>query len=326
MTRLVDWRELGADRIVPLYAEQAAVWSGSLGWDLTRSWAVVERARAAGALPGLVSVNDRGAILGWTFFMRHQEVVQIGALAGRGAGPVRDLLEGILNAPESAGARELTCLLYPASPTALSALTRRRFELQPLYYFSRAVATEEDAPAVLPAELSLRRWMPADTVPCVRVLAAAYGRHRAGRGLAPNGTLEEWAYYLGQVLHSPACGQHLPRASFVVEERSTGMAVGCLLATTIGPDTVHVAQLAVVPQWGRRGVGRALLRAGARAASLERAARVTLLVSAENGDALKLYAGEGFAQTGQFTFASRPMPVRRQVGRRPPPAATTAAA
>ncbi len=292
--RIVDWRELTVAQVIPLYAEQAGIWSDSLGWDLTPSWAVVERARAAGALPGLVSVNDRGTIVGWTFFMRHKEVVQIGALTGRGAGPVRDLLEGILDAPEAAGARELTCLLYPAKANAISALTRRRFELQPLRYYSRPADAAGEAAVELPGDLELRRFTSDDTVGCVRVLARAYGRGRAGRGLAPNGTLEEWAHYVGQVLHSPACGVHLPRASYVIEDRATGTLAGCLLATTVGPGTAHVAQLAVDPQLGRRGLGRTLLRATRRAAALDGASRVTLLVSGENDGAQHLYTSEGF--------------------------------
>src|SRR5438128_4948512 len=111
---IVDWRDLTADQVAPLYSEQGRAWADTLGWDLSSSWAVVERARAAGVLPGLVCRRDDRSIAGWTFFLRQDSVLQIGALVGEGASPVRELLEAILDSPEAAAARELTCLLYPA--------------------------------------------------------------------------------------------------------------------------------------------------------------------------------------------------------------------
>src|SRR5436190_4436 len=105
---IVDWRQLTAEQVAPLYTEQTRAWTTSLGGGLSAPWAVRGPGRAAGARPGLASIDARGRIAGGTCIMRQDGVVQIGALAGRGAGPVRELLEGILDAPESAGARELT--------------------------------------------------------------------------------------------------------------------------------------------------------------------------------------------------------------------------
>jgi ribosomal protein S18 acetylase RimI-like enzyme len=309
---ITDWRELEPARILPLYEQQGREWTETLGWDLTPSWNVIERARAAGMLPGFVSMNSRGVIDGWTFYMRQNDVVQIGALVGHGATPVRDLLEAILDAPEATGASELTCLLYPARPNALSALTRRRFVLQRLRYFVQEGPADASSSISLPSELTARRWRDEDAVACVRVLARAYGQGEAGRSLAPHGTLDEWAHYLGQVLRTPACGVLLPRASFVVEDRAAGMPVGFLLTTTVGPATAHVAQIAVDPSWSRRGVGRMLLRLAVRAAATEKMDRTTLLVSGHNDAALRLYSSEGFAESTEVVFASRPMPIRRQ--------------
>ena len=315
---VVDWRELAADEVAPLYSEQGRVWADTLGWDLSASWAVVERARAAGALPGLVCRRANGSIAAWTFFLRQDGVLQIGALAGTGAGPVRELLEAILDSPEAAAARELTCLLYPARANALSALTRRRFVLQPHRYLARSVSEECAAPASneMGDHLSARRWRDEDAVGCVRLLARAYGREKNGRALAPHGTLAEWAHYLGQLVQTPACGTLSPRASFVIEERATGAPVGFVLTTTVGPRTAHIAQVAVDPAWGRRGIGRSLVRMTARAAVSAGLDRLTLLVAGENDAASHLYAAEGFGEIGQFVFASRLMPVRRQVSGR----------
>jgi ribosomal protein S18 acetylase RimI-like enzyme len=315
---ITDWRELSPEAVAPLYAEQGAEWAGTLGWDLSGSWSVVERARAAGALPGLVCRRSNGAIAAWTFFLRQDDVLQIGALQGTGATAVRELLEAILDSPEAAAARELTCLLYPARANAVSALTRRRFELQPHQYLSRPTANVDPAglsDAVM-ADATLRRWRDDDAIGCVHLLSRAYRDEKAGRALAPNGTLVEWARYLGQLVRTPACGTLVPRASFVVEDNRTGSPVGCVLTTTVGPATAHIAQIAVDPQWSRRGLGRALVRSSARAAAAEGMNTLTLLVSGENAKAVGMYSAEGFQEAGRFVFASRLMPVRRQVGPR----------
>jgi ribosomal protein S18 acetylase RimI-like enzyme len=106
------------------------------------------------------------------------------------------------------------------------------------------------------------------------------------------------------------------RASFVVEARADGAPVAFVLTTTLGPGTAHIAQVAVDPQWGRRGIGRSLVRLAASAAAADGMRRLTLLVSAENTPASCLYQAEGFDEIGRFVFASRFTPVRRQMTRR----------
>jgi ribosomal protein S18 acetylase RimI-like enzyme len=105
----------------------------------------------------------------------------------------------------------------------------------------------------------------------------------------------------------------LPRASFVAEDRSSGSIAAFLLATTIGPDTAHVAQLAVDPRWVRQGAGRALIRHVSRAAAAEGFRRLSVLLPGESAPAMRLLASEGFLESSQVVFASRTMPVRRQV-------------
>jgi len=312
---IVDWRELGAAEVAPLYAEQTRAWMDALGWDLSGSWAVVERARVAGALPGMVSRRANGSMAGWTFFLRQDEVLQIGALAGSGAGPVRGLLEAILDSPEAAAARELTCLLYPPRACALSALRRRRFLLQPQRYVARSLAgwPGPSAAPQLSDPFVARLWTEDDAVGCVRLLARAYASRGAGRALAPHGTLTEWAQHLGQIVHTPACGTLMRRACFLVEERTTRAPAGFVLTTAIGPGTAHVAQLAVDPAWTRRGIGRSLVHLAARAAGSGGANRITLLMPDDNEAASRLSAAEGFEESGQIVFASRSMPVKRQV-------------
>jgi len=56
----------------------------------------------------------------------------------------------------------------------------------------------------------------------------------------------------------------------------------------------EVAVIGVVPEWRRRGLGRAMLRFGGRWLLEHGAARVTLSVDGENERALALYRDEGY--------------------------------
>ena len=73
--------------------------------------------------------------------------------------------------------------------------------------------------------------------------------------------------------------------------------VGYLVYSASGL-VAHIAKLATVPSWRRRGVGRQLVQAVHSAAKLRRIASVTLHVDAGNEAALGLYQGEGFAFDG----------------------------
>jgi ribosomal-protein-alanine N-acetyltransferase len=73
--------------------------------------------------------------------------------------------------------------------------------------------------------------------------------------------------------------------------------VGYLVYSASGL-VAHIAKLATVPSWRRRGVGRQLVRAVLGTIKLRRIASVTLHVDASNEAALGLYRGEGFTFDG----------------------------
>ncbi|NOT24495.1 MAG: GNAT family N-acetyltransferase [Acidobacteria bacterium] len=75
------------------------------------------------------------------------------------------------------------------------------------------------------------------------------------------------------------------------------------LASRVGPGTGHIIQLAVDPQFQRRGTGAALLEAACGSAARAGCRRMTLLVAGPNRTARKLYEEAGFAPTASFVAA-----------------------
>ena len=74
--------------------------------------------------------------------------------------------------------------------------------------------------------------------------------------------------------------------------------VGFILARDLAGD-VEVLSVGVLPQWRRRGVGRALIGAVVAKAEQDGLGSIVLEVAAENAAARALYAVFGFVQVGR---------------------------
>jgi ribosomal protein S18 acetylase RimI-like enzyme len=314
--RLEDWREAAPEALRALYDAEQLRWMVGLGWSLGPSWALVEPARASGQLPGFLARDARGAVVGWTFFLLHDDLLQVGALVSDSAAVVRGLLDAILDSPEAARARSVTAFLFPRSRVLAPALVRQRFVVKRALYLRRSLTGHEahGAPAAVPVGgtyARVRPWTPADAVAALRLLARAYHNVPGAACFAPHGRLGEWAHYLGQLTRTAVCGACMPEASFVAADPMGNDLLGLVLTTRISATTAHVAQLAVDPSAARHGLGRRLLAAACAAARAAGCETVTLLVAAENQPACGLYRGAGFVQAETFVWAVRTVTARR---------------
>jgi ribosomal protein S18 acetylase RimI-like enzyme len=317
-----DWRDASAEQVAPLYGSESLRWLSALGWDLAPSWRIVEEARIAGRLPGLIVRRAGGTPIGWAFYLLHEGTLQIGGLVGDTAAAVRGLLGRILQSPEAGLARGFSCFLFPASPSLQSALERHRFFVARHLYLSRPLG-EGDAGAVdaLPGDLRMRPLGEADPADVVRLLARAYAGRPEARCFAPDARLEQWAHYVGQLLGTPAVGRYLPAASFVVEQKERLHPLAVIITTSLSPATAHIAQIVVDPGTRRSGLGQRLVQqacASARSAGHE---RMTLIVAESNGPASTLYFKNGFETAAHFLYATRPVLSRRLAAPAPPLAA-----
>ncbi|MGN6483333.1 MAG: GNAT family N-acetyltransferase [Thermomicrobiales bacterium] len=80
----------------------------------------------------------------------------------------------------------------------------------------------------------------------------------------------------------------------VAKERDSGAVAGCCIGDR-SRGSARVMNLAIHPEWRRRGIGRALLRALGEAIP---EGDVTLMVQEHNTGAQALYTSEGFIRSG----------------------------
>jgi ribosomal protein S18 acetylase RimI-like enzyme len=304
---LEDWRDTDQAELEPLYAAECARYRHVLGWDYVPSCRIIEEARRAGRLAGLVLRAPGGAVVGWTYFVVHEGVLQMGGLVADSASRLRRILDRVLQSPEAAGARGLSAFVFPVSSSIQAAFERQRFTVGLHPYLARPVESDKagSEPRALASGFRLRGLMEVDPADIVRVTARAYAGLPEARCFAADGRLEQWAHYLGQLLATPACGRYLPECSFAIEQRDSRQLAGAVITTALSPETAHIAQIVVDPTCRRAGLAAQLV-----ASVLDRSRQagyrtLSLIVSESNQPARSLYARLGFAETASFLFASR---------------------
>jgi ribosomal protein S18 acetylase RimI-like enzyme len=310
--RCEDWRNTSADALQALYRIERARWMSHLHWDIDPTYRLLEDARTRGHAPGLIALDGAGRPVGWAYYGLANRMLQIGGLVASNGEVTRALLDGILRSTEADMASDLMCFAFPASPALESALARQRFAITKYLYLSRELKAGSE-PWRLRSAMRIAHWREMDAVMSVRLMARAYAGINSARVFAPRGTLEEWATYLAQLIKMPACGTFMPSASLAATESGAAGQValrGALIATTLQPDTAHIAQIVVDPALRRRGLARDLIETTSAIAAAQGCSRITLLVSADNAPACALYAAAGFKQASHFVYATRQVPNR----------------
>jgi ribosomal protein S18 acetylase RimI-like enzyme len=312
-----DWRHAPNDMVARLFEIERHRWIDALHWDMAASFRSLEEARANGHAAGLIAQDPTGRVAGWTYFLLQNRRLQIGGLVAESGEVTRQLLDGVLKAPEADMASEVLCFAFPASTSLEGALARRRFDVRKYLYLRKTTSPTASAALDLGARADqIRPWTENDGVDTVRLMARAYAGVAGARSFAPKGTLEEWAHYLAQLIKTPACGVFLPAASLSVQHPADDRLRGVVLTTALQRDTAHVAQLAIDPAYRRRGLARALMQTAVQHAAAAGYWRLTLLVAEENTAARELYASLGFEPHGHFLYATRNTPNRMR-GQRP---------
>jgi GNAT superfamily N-acetyltransferase len=340
----LDWRFLTPAEAAGLHDAEAARWLSALHWDTRASLKRIESARRAGNLPGLVVRDEWGAVRGWTFFLVHDGVLQIGGFVADSIDTTVTLLDAVLRTPAAAPISAAMLFAFSAAPDLLAQLARRGFIVERYRYLEARMPPsscsrveprrssfesttsgggqgfpgEPKRPGregCSPAERFPKRPTRDDRSPAVvwtdnRLAAAAtllgrsYTSDDPARPFARGGRPHEWLEYATQLVSTKACGTFLPEASFVAPGASPAAIDGVTLMTRLTPDTAHVAQMAVAPEARGRGLARQLLTASLAAAHAAGCARATLLVSERNAIAGRLYEDLGFEEVTAFISAA----------------------
>ena len=293
--RIRDWRYAETPAVEALYEAERRTWLNELGWDTAEAWPEIEGARTTGHLPGLLAVDERGSICGWTYFLIDDRIAQVGSVVGESAEATRALLDSVV--ARAAGHAEcVTCFSYSHAPGLEAALAAHGFEVTRYQYMSRT-APALDAFRPDGAE----SWRDGDEILAADLLRSAYGSN--GRFFAAHGLPQEWQRYVQNMLAFPGCGR-FDRTATRVLRRDDGRMAALVMMTALSPGVAHVAQVAVHPDHRRRGLAGTLLERALGLAHAAGRSRATLLVE-DGAVARTLYARLGFRPCATFVAARR---------------------
>lgn len=297
---LFDWRDVDASLLTPVWAEQTARWSQRLFWDARHSWTQVEAERVAGRLPGMVLLEGR-EVAAWTFFLLHQNTLQIGGFESSSSTATRTLLDAVLHTvdPQLAPAGAML-FAFSSAPGLVPALVARGFDTEPYAYLIRETNAVRPIRAEAPWDLSAAVQLPG-------LLASAYGPPALTRPFVRHGSMSEWREYAAQLLGSDACGAFEPGLSASWFD-AAGHLQGAVVTTIVGPGTAHIAQVAVDPRQRGGGIASRMLDSVVERVRADGLDRVTLLVSERNTTARHLYERHGFHEAATFIAAGRRVP------------------
>jgi len=322
---ILDLRHFAAPVLRPVLDAEGELWKQRLHWDYRSSSGLLMQYLDNHMLPGYAAL-EAGQVIGYVFCVYEETKAVIGdvfALPSSSDGsadlsasarqtPVpaheieetllKHLFETLLNSPQL-DRIESQLLLHPSGAHAESfrragfQVFRRLFMVQPLRGLWNPPRLN------LPDGLELRPWRDEDLNPAGKLISEAYRDH-------PDSVINDQycsahgsQRFLHNIVRYSGCGVFSARVSHVVVERVSRELVALVLGSRISPQSGHITQVCVHPEYRRRGLARMLLSVAAFHFMRLGATEVSLTVTESNSEAIDLYLAEGYTCAHRFDAA-----------------------
>ncbi len=311
---ILDLRHFAAPVLRPVLEVEGELWKQRLHWDYRNSTRLLMQYLDSHMLPGYAALED-GRVTGYAFCVYEENKAVIGDVfampAGRTetaswahphGGPaheiertlLRHLFETLLNSPQLDRIESQLLLHAAGSHTATFRdagfqIFRRLFMVRPLL----------DGPwtephVSLPGNLELRGWHDEDLTPAGRLISEAYRNHPDSQINDQYRSVHGSMRFLHNIVRYAGCGVFSPQVSHVVVERHSRELVALLLGSRVSPQSGHITQICVHPEYRRQGLARALLSLAAFGFARQGATEISLTVTEANNHAVELYRSEGY--------------------------------
>jgi len=155
----------------------------------------------------------------------------------------------------------------------------------------------------LPGELELRPWRDEDLTGAGRLISEAYYGHPDSLINDQYRSVHGSQRFLNNIVRYSGCGTFSAQVSHVVVERSSHEIIALVLGSRVSPESGHITQVCVHPDYRRRGLARMLLSVAAFCFMRQGAGEISLTVTEANTQAIDLYLSEGFTCAHRFDAA-----------------------
>ncbi len=316
---ILDLRHFAAPVLRPVLEAESDIWLERLHWDYRSSSKLLMQYIDSHMLPGYAALES-GQVTGYAFCVYEESKAVIGdvfALPGvnpEGPSPtdggsasgheieetlLKHLLETLLNSPQVTRV-ESQLLLHPAG-THAEIFRRSGFDVFHRLFMVQSLQGRWNRPDLsLPAGLEMRPWREDDLNAAARLIAAAYRGHPDSLINDQYHSVHGSLRFLNNIVRYAGCGVFSPVASHVVVDRSSRELAALVLGSRVSPQSGHITQLCVHPDFRRRGLARLLLSLAASHFMRQGVSEISLTVTEANTDAIELYLSEGYENRHTF--------------------------
>jgi ribosomal protein S18 acetylase RimI-like enzyme len=319
---ILDLRHFGSPVLRPVLEAENEVWMDRLHWDYRASSKLLMQYIDSHMLPGYAALES-GQVTGYAFCVYEESKAVIGdVFAMPGLSPeipvalngtsepaheieetlLKHLLETLLNSPQ-VDRVESQLLLHPAG-THADLFRSEGFDVFHRLFMVQPLAGRWTRPAIdLPPGLDLRPWREEDLNAAARLISAAYRSHPDSLINDQYHSVHGSMRFLHNIVRYAGCGTFSPVASHVIVDRRSGELVALVLGSRVSPQSGHITQLCVHPEYRRLGLARLLLSLAAAQFVRQGVGEISLTVTEANHDAIALYKSEGYENRHTFDAA-----------------------
>ena len=298
----------------PVLECEAELWRKRLHWDYRPSAQLLMQYLDNHMLPGYAAFEAE-RVAGYVFCVYEESKAVVGDVFANDAKPhgpalvhgieeklLRHLLELLVNSPHI-DRIESQLLLHPSGTHANTfreagcRIYRRLFLVQPINAVWKLPEIK------LPDGLEMRSWHDHDLAPASRLITEAYRGHPDGlindQYRSAHGSMR----FLNNIVRYSGCGAFSAPASHVIVDKNSRELVALVLGSRVSPESGHITQICVHPNYRRKGLARAMLTVVSYWFMRQGASEISLTVTEANQEAIELYVAEGYALRHSFDAA-----------------------
>jgi len=313
---ILDLRHFAAPVLRPVLEAEGELWKQRLHWDYRVSSRLLMQYLDSHMLPGYAAL-EAGLVTGYVFCVYEDTKAVVGdvfALPGsRSIGSpndevpahqiedtlLRHLLELLVNSPQVERV-ESQLLLHPSGSHS-GVFQNAGFQIHRRLFMVRQLRGFFEAPRVnLHPGLELRPWREEDLPAAARLISASYSGHPDSVVNDQYRTVHGSLRFLNNIVRYSGCGVFSPQVSHVVFDRASRELVALVLGSRVSPESGHITQICVHPEFRRRGLARMLLSLVAACFMRQGVTEISLTVTEANTDAIDLYRAEGYTCAHSF--------------------------
>jgi ribosomal protein S18 acetylase RimI-like enzyme len=299
--QVVDLGTVSASELDALWQHEVHLWRERLVWDISDACAALRRLVEHGSLPGkAVRVGDR--TVGYAYYGVAERLALIGGLVvlpdWSYTGVAKALLQDTIEQIKRQGVKRIEGqFLSIDAPWLVAAFECLGFRTYWREFLQMAIPRPRER-VRLATSMDLQPIQGASVDEAAAILQAAYDGGVEAIIHARYCTVDGCRRVLDDIINQGSCGPLVTEASALARSRSQGL--GLVVVTEVAPRHGHLTQVAVAPQYQRRGTGQLLLDYSMSALTQGHFETFSLIVSRDNAPALRLYHRKGLQSVLSF--------------------------